>query len=922
MARIWQRSLKFIFLVVVGLIFSLGVHILPADSRLTSNSKDFTIQAQTPTNTDQLVKQGKTLYQAGQFSQAAQSLKQAVEIYAFQGDILNQALSLNYLSLAMQKLGQWQQAKESITTSINLLSHFKFSTGNRINRVPTKHILALSLNTQGSLQLALGQTEAAIESWKQAANNYTQVNDEVGRIGSLINQAIAMQSLGLYLRANKIFDSVKESLQAQPSSLLKAAGLRSLGDTLRSLGDLNNSEKILYQSLAVAQEIQSPEEESATLLSLGNIAFAKGNNNLKLDNNKEDAHPLSLRCESKPLSDNATTYYSKAFKYYHTAANKSTSKIATVQAQLNRLSVLLALEQKPKAEELRSLQSQIASLTPSRAGVYARVNLAQSLVCLERVIDSEDRASKAGEIARVLNIAIQQAQELKDQRAESYAVGNLGQVYEYTKQFSMARQYTESALNLAQTINSLDIVYQWQWQLGRLLVQKGDSKGAIAAYSQSVESLKSLRNDLAALDTDIKFNFRDEVEPVYRQLVALLLQPPLASPYKGGDTGEVRVSQENLKQARSVIESLQLAELDNFFRNACLIAEPRQIDQIVDSADSSAAVIYPIVLAESLEVIVKLPRINALRHYRTYKPKSQIESTLEDLRQKLEEVYTFRDREALSKEVYNWLIEPVQADLQQSKVKTLVFVLDGSLRNIPMAALYDGKQYLIEKYSIALTPGLQLLSPKQEQRRLEALTAGLTEARLGYSPLPNVATELQQIKSVIPAKQLLNQGFTEKSIENQVSSVSFPVVHLATHGKFSSQQEDTFILAWNGKINVNQLREVLQTREPVVGQASRVPPPLELLVLSACETATGDKRATLGLAGVAVRSGARSTLASLWQVDDKSTALLMGEFYRQLTKNPTLTKAEALRRAQQVILQQYREHPFYWAPYVLVGNWL
>ena len=123
------------------------------------------------------------------------------------------------------------------------------------------------------------------------------------------------------------------------------------------------------------------------------------------------------------------------------------------------------------------------------------------------------------------------------------------------------------------------------------------------------------------------------------------------------------------------------------------------------------------------------------------------------------------------------------------------------------------------------------------------------------------------------------------------------------------------------RINIKQLGEVLQTREQVVGRSSRVPPPIELLVLSACETASGDRRAALGLAGFAVRSGARSTLASLWQVDDRSTSILMSEFYRHLTLDSKITKAEALRRAQLFVLQE-KKHPFYWAPYVLVGNWL
>jgi CHAT domain-containing protein len=138
---------------------------------------------------------------------------------------------------------------------------------------------------------------------------------------------------------------------------------------------------------------------------------------------------------------------------------------------------------------------------------------------------------------------------------------------------------------------------------------------------------------------------------------------------------------------------------------------------------------------------------------------------------------------------------------------------------------------------------------------------------------------------------------------------------LATHGQFSSNADNTFILTWDGRINVKQLDQLLRSRE---GKLS----PIELLVLSACQTATGDKRAALGMAGVAVRSGARSTLASLWSVSDRSTAFLMIKFYRELGK-PEITKAEALRRAQVALLHQddYTS-PYYWAPFVLLGNWL
>ncbi len=372
------------------------------------------------------------------------------------------------------------------------------------------------------------------------------------------------------------------------------------------------------------------------------------------------------------------------------------------------------------------------------------------------------------------------------------------------------------------------------------------------------------------------------------------------------------VTQKNIKQARKVIENLQLAELDNFFREACLDAKPQQIDEI----DSKAAVIYPIILSDRLEVILSLPG-QPLRHYTTRLPQKDVEKTLDGLLESLNPFFSEEERLRLSQEVYDWLIRPAQEQLASQSIKTLVFVPDGLLRNLPMAALHDGKQYLVEKYSLALTPGLQLLAPRSLGRNdLRTLTAGLTEARQGFSALPGVNVEVSQIASEVPSKVFLNQQFTETNLLKQIGAASFRIVHLATHGQFSSDPEKTFILIWDGKIKVREFEDFLRSTE------QNAPNPIELLVLSACQTAAGDKRAALELAGVAVRSGARSTLATLWSVKDESTAQLMAEFYRLLAQ-PGVSKAEALRQAQLAVLKQPQfQHPFYWAPFILVGNWL
>lgn len=313
---------------------------------------------------------------------------------------------------------------------------------------------------------------------------------------------------------------------------------------------------------------------------------------------------------------------------------------------------------------------------------------------------------------------------------------------------------------------------------------------------------------------------------------------------------------------------------------------------------------------------MKLPG-QPLRSYKTQIAQSKSEKLLGQLRQELNKRYSLEETRLLSQQVYNWLISPVEAQLRLSHIKTLVFVSDGVLQNIPMSVLYDGQQYLIEKYAIAASPSLQLLPPQPiEKFRLKVLTAGLTQPREGFPALPSVGAEIKQIKSEVSSIEiLLNQGFTSNALEQELSSSYFPFVHIATHGQFSSQANKTFILAWNKPIFASELSSLVSSKE---SQKSAV----ELLVLSACETAAGDRRAALGLAGVAVRAGARSTLASLWSVDDESSAVLMSEFYGKLSQKK-LSKAEALRQAQLALLKNPKYMvPYYWSSFVLLGNWL
>lgn len=887
-----------IWLLVIVLTACLCITIAPSHANFSSGA-----------TVSSLMQQGRVLYEAGKYEAAIALLKQAAQAYQAQGDGLRQAIALSNLALVYQQLGQWQEANQAIAQSLDLLKGNHSQSTNDKSSIAKDYsqVLAQALQIQGSLQLDKGQAEPAIANWQRAESIYKHLGDGNGIAQSQINQSQALRVLGYYRRALTMLLDLRKTLHNQPDSLTKVTQLRSLGNTLRLVGDLDQSREVLQQALELINRLPSSsdvtQEMSAVLFDLGNTARANQD-------------------------------ISSAISFYQRSAELAPTELGKVQAQINQFSLVIENRKSSVAQlDLPELQSRLDKLPISQSSIYARVNLAQSLL---KALSQVERTSKQNEskqnelkqnesnlrsqpftsllthsAAELLATAIQQARQLEDRRAEAYALGNLGHVYEQTGQWQEAQTLTRQALNLAQGMNASDISYRWHWQLGRLFKQQGKLPEAIAAYDAAVNELRSLRGDLVAINREVQFSFRESVEPVYRESVELLLQ------LSGNQSNE-----QNLDKARQRIEALQLAELDNFFREACLDTRTVLLDKVVDQDNPTTAIIYPIILPHQLTVIVKFPR-QPLHLHTIQISKVEVETLLQNLKQNLTEIDASDTVQTLSQQVYRWLIEPIQPNLKRQGVNTLVFVLDGALRSIPMAGLYDGEQYLVEKYAIAVSVGLQLFPPKSlTTEPLNVLAAGLVEPpppfRQQFPPLPEIKSELALISQAgVSTQQLLNQSFTSRALEAKVNSTGFNVVHLATHGQFSSQARDTFILAADGPINVTQLDSLLRQRNQSQSKA------IELLVLSACQTAEGDDRATLGLAGVAVKAGARSTLASLWQIDDRSTAILIGEFYRELATHK-VTKAEALRRAQVALLEKYPNYsrPSYWAAYTLIGNWL
>lgn len=452
--------------------------------------------------------------------------------------------------------------------------------------------------------------------------------------------------------------------------------------------------------------------------------------------------------------------------------------------------------------------------------------------------------------------------------------------------------------------SSLELSYLQQWQLAKSRQKHQDLKGAIAAYEGLLNKLTSVRQE------ELNLNFPEQIEPVYREYISLLLSQ------------SSQTSSLVLEKAIQQIDALQLAELENFL--GCDLKQQLQVNQNLEQIDPKSALFYPIILPNRLEVIYKLPG-QSLNSYRTFVSEKVVESTLKRLRTSLLRRNAGEIISSAAK-LYEWILKPIEGQLKS--IETLVFVLDGDLRNIPLAVLYDqeNQQYLLEKpYALALLPSSQLFELKANPIQVQVLGGGISEplevGELNFSAL-NANQELEEIAEIVSTTTLLNNEFTQTRLKENLNKSPFSVIHLATHGNFSSDPLQTFLLAYGYEkargelLNPNDLNNLLRTSE------SKIINQIELMVLSACQTALGDNRATLGLAGLAVRSGARSTLATLWQVSDESTVKLMKEFY-QIWTTKKVSKAKALHQAQQQLLQEPRsQNPYYWAPYILVGNWL
>ena len=739
------------------------------------------------------------------------------------------------------------------------------------------------------------------------------------------------------------------------------------GLACKQQGLIHQAEQNLLQAQLAAQ---TPQQQAKAAGELGAI-YARLHRYSESKPLLEKAYQVSQDSQKATYANWLGNLYSaqheskQANEYYTQAAGLAGDNQALVlRINLNSARGLTPSEH---LEALNKLNTQLDAIANTEEKIRLYLNLGEQAHALA----SESGLSLAYDAfdkAKTLSINTLQASRLQ---AES--LNALASLYEDQKRFDESLRLTWQALALMQNSEERDLLFTLEWRQGRLLRQTQQIEAARSAYQRAVEHLEIIRQDIPVDYQNGKSSFRETLEPVYLGLADLLLQQAQQ------ETGEIK--QKHLKTARDTVELIKQTELEDFLGGRCTVENARHAS--IEEMDDKTAIIYPIILPQRLEILVGTKKglsqfvvpVEALAF------NTQVQKMARNLRNKVP---------SNMPKLYNWLVLPEETLLKEQGIETLVFVPDGSLRLLPMSALFDGKQYLIEKYAVATSPGLTLFDPKPFQRKtVSTLLLGMSDPGGVVEKLPapvisgfihidensdtskdtpaetqsketensrnlsekgrslrelvrknngNIAElmrsaefiagvkeqlKLPGVKQEVTAlsqqlgknKLLLDNHFTIEHFKEEVMLSPYAIVHIASHGVFGSNAESSFLMSYDDLLHIDDLEMLLKSdkfeKEPI-----------ELLTLSACQTAEGDDRAPLGFSGVALKAHARSALGTLWPISDDAAFNLMTHFYQNLI-DKKMTKVKALQQAQLVLLKQTdMKNPFYWSPFILVGNWL
>jgi len=716
----------------------------------------------------------------------------------------------------------------------------------------------------------------------------------------------------------------------------------------RNLGNISESVRLLEHAAASAsdsdQRLRATTQLALSLVQAGRAADAEH----ILDAARGRAAGQALAAITLALGNVAAAEHDtrRAAALYREAlatANDAAANDIGVFAQLN----LARLQPAPEtAATLERIERQVAAMRDAGMRAKGSLSLGMQYAALARTAHGGSSLEAA---YRCLSQAADLAQQTDDAFLRLEAVDAIAQLYEDQGRFADAMQLNRAALALAdrRDLGQVEaLLVRLEWRAARLQHRLGDDSAALASYLRASRHLEAIRHDLPIEDEAGQSTYQTLLKPIFANLLDLMLKD-----VDGLAAGE--------QPARldSVLDALELthqAEMQDYLGDRCSVESVKQ--RADEPLDAGVAVIYTIVLDDRLEVVVRTHA--GVLHHSVPIPASELETQIKQFRIELTDTSSTRYL-ATAQRFYRWFIGPFEARLSQQGVRKMVVVPDGYLRLIPFAALHDGKKFVAERYSLSTVTGLTMTetgvgresqdlsllaglsspgpvvgtliamgfldataSGRAAKRRAgaslpaEAARAGADSA--GESALrnelalPGVNTEIQELSALGKSKPLMNDEFTVGRFKQEVATGRYRLIHIASHGFFGNNAQDSFLLAFDDVIRMDDLQRVIADNGTRGGA-------IDLLTLSACETAEGNDRAPLGFAGAAIRARARSVVGTLWPVSDEAASRFMEVFYSGMKHE---SKSEAFEAAQRDLIGTPRfAHPYFWAPVILIGNW-
>lgn len=883
--------------------------------------------------------------EVGNYEKAFPLYLQALEIRRELGDRRGEGRTLNNLGILHSRQGNYPQALEFYQQALSIRQELEDQAG--IGRI---------LSNLGNLYRRLGKYEQAIDSYQQALAILQRIGDHASVSRTLNGLGTVYEHLSQYPFALESYQQALTFAQAIGDRTGESNALDNIGGVYYSRSQYAQALDWYRQALAIKQDIGDQSGEATVLNNLGGVYTSLGQYAEALEL-LQRARAVRLQIGDRPGEGRLHSYIG--------IVNELQGK--NLQALAHYQQALQIAQDGDRAGESQALEL--------IGGVNTSLGLsAQALKFYEQ--------------------ALMVAQEIGDRAAEIRLLNGIGAVYVHQDRSEQALRFYQQALTIALaigdragegvTLNNVAVLSEQQPEL------------AIAFYKQSVNVREGIRQDIKTLPQKLQQSYVDTVAQTYRRLADLLLsqgrlleaqqvlellkvqeledytqerserqanvvllpaeeailttygslitfgqQVAMCEQSQCQQLSQLRDRRDNLaRQYRQAVSSLETEIRDRLSHDEGFIA-PENLSRIsrnITKAQPGTVLIYPLVLEDKLWLLwatqgrILSKREVAVGRQQLGETVLKFRYLLQDPHSKIEQV------QGTAQQLYQWLIAPIEEELDRGETQYLVFALDTVTRYIPMGALFDGEQYLIEKYSMSTILSVELTDTEArlpDPQQSSVLAVGVSEAVAGYAPLPYVQTELDALvregpddRGIYSGNQFLNSQFDWRTLRDRLQGQQ--LLHIATHGEFvpGRRDESYLVLGTGERLPIPEIEVLADYLEDV-----------HLVVLSACETALGgpdhDGIEIAGMSYYFLNGGAKTVMASLWKVNDASTSLLMQRFYRNLSQG-AITKAQALRQAQLSLLEgeplnpeeEFTEaeasfvHPYHWSPFILIGNGL